>query len=90
MSCSMIQTHLDFLQEINNPGANRLELFFQNNKRGTTFIQNTRVYVPDKYRGDQEGGGGNDINFLEIVSAFPWIFFLAAMSDILYAGKVAP
>ena len=36
------------------------------------------------------GGGGNDINFLEIVSAFPWIFFLAAMSDILYAGKVAP
>ena len=55
------------------------------------FIWNTRVYVPDKYRGDQEGGGGgNDINFLEIVSAFPWIFFLAAMSDILYAGKVAP
>jgi hypothetical protein len=59
-------------------------------KCGATFIRNTRVYVPDKYRGDQEGGGGNDINFLEIVSAFPWIFFLAAMSDILYAGKVAP
>ena len=67
-----------------------MEHFPQNDKRGAKFIRNTRVYVPDKYRGDQKGGGGNDINFLEIVSAFPWIFFLAAMSDILYAGKVAP
>ena len=67
-----------------------MELFLQSNKWGATFIWNTKVYVPEKYRGDQDGGGGNDINFLEIVSAFPWIFFLAAMSDILYAGKVAP
>ena len=67
------------------------KFFVQNNKYEATFIWNAKVYVPDKYRGDQEGGGGgNDINFLEIVSAFPWIFFLAAMSDILYAGKVAP
>ena len=79
-----------FFQEINDPGAHWLELFLQNNKHDAKFIRNTRVYVPDKYRGDQVGGGGNDINFLEIVSAFPWIFFLAAMSDILYAGKVAP
>ena len=82
----MIQAHFTIFSEINDPVAHWLELFRQNDKRGATFIWNTKVYVPDKYR----GGGGNDINFLEIVSAFPWIFFLAAMSDILYAGKVAP